>query len=164
MDARLVVLNAMDAAARGAEIRVRTACLSATRKGGTWTLQLRDSDSGRESTVHARVLVNATGPWLDSFLTHASHRDSGEHIRMVKGSHIIIRKLFDHDCAYLFQNADGRIIFAIPYEHEFTLIGTTDVDFSGEPGRLAISPEETDYLCRAASEYFRHTGHHLPMW
>jgi glycerol-3-phosphate dehydrogenase len=156
MDARLVVLNAMDAAAGGAEIRVRTRCLAATRNGGTWTLQLRDKESGRESTVHARALVNATGPWLDSFLTHTSHRDNDEHIRMVKGSHIITRRLFDHAGAYLFQNADGRIIFAIPYEREFTLIGTTEVDFTGQPGRLAISPEETDYLCRAASEYFRH--------
>ncbi len=154
MDGRLVALNAMDAAARGAEIRVRTPCLAASRSGALWTLQLRDKANGKESSVQARVLVNATGPWLDSFLTHTSHQATTEQIRMVKGSHIIVGKLYDHDRAYLFQNADSRIIFAIPYEQEFTLIGTTDVDFSGVPGKVSISPEETDYLCRAASEYF----------
>ena len=154
MDGRLVALNAMDAAAKGAEIRVRTPCVTATRNGDIWTLQLDNKNTGKKSSAQARVLVNATGPWLDSFLTHISHQDSGEQIRMVKGSHIIVRKLFDHGRAYLFQNADGRIIFAIPYEQEFTLIGTTDVDFTGQPGKVNITPEETDYLCRAASEYF----------
>lgn len=156
MDGRLVALNAMDAAAKGADIRVRTPCVAATRKGNLWTLQLRDKNSGKETSVQAKVLVNATGPWLDNFLSHTSHQESGEQIRMVKGSHIIIKKLFDHDRAYLFQNADGRIIFAIPYEQEFTLIGTTDVDYTGIPGKVAITAEETVYLCRAASEYFRH--------
>lgn len=156
MDGRLVALNAMDAAAHGADIRVRTPCIAASRKGDIWTLRLQDRITGEETTAQAKVLVNATGPWLDSFLSHTSHQDSGEQIRMVKGSHIIIKKLFDHARAYLFQNADGRIIFAIPYEQEFTLIGTTDVDFTGDPGRVSITPEETDYLCRAASEYFKH--------
>ncbi|KAB2889872.1 MAG: glycerol-3-phosphate dehydrogenase [Desulfobulbaceae bacterium] len=155
MDSRLVVLNAMDAAARGADIRVRTACEKAVRKGDLWTLDLQDRFSGDRSTARARVLINATGPWLDSFLSHVDHQAASEHIRMVKGSHIIVRKLFDHPRAYIFQNADGRIIFTIPYEGDFTLIGTTDVDFTGTPDRVAISPEETDYLCRAAGEYFR---------
>jgi glycerol-3-phosphate dehydrogenase len=155
MDSRLVVLNAMDAAARGAEIRVRTACDTAVRNGDLWTLDLHDRLTGEHTSARARALVNATGPWLDSFLSHVSHEAAGEHIRMVKGSHIIVKKLFDHSRAYIFQNADGRIIFAIPYEGDFTLIGTTDVDFTGTPGRLTISPEETEYLCRAAGEYFR---------
>ena len=155
MDSRLVVLNAMDAAARGADIRVRTACTAAVRKDDLWTLDLQDRLTGGPATARARVLVNATGPWLDSFLSHVSHEAAGEHIRMVKGSHIIVRKLFAHSRAYIFQHADGRIIFAIPYEGDFTLIGTTDVDFTGTPGRVAISPEETEYLCRAAGEYFR---------
>ncbi len=139
MDSRLVVLNAMDAAARGATIRTRTRLLSASRSGKVWTLHLLDRSSGQEFTVTAGVLINASGPWLDDLLGHISHSATKEHVRMVKGSHIIVRKMFDHDRAYIFQNKDGRIIFAIPYEGDFTLIGTTDVDFQGDPGKVAIS-------------------------
>lgn len=155
MDGRLVALNAMDAAKRGAKIKVRTRCISATRTNKTWTLRLQDRTSGTENEIQAKVLVNATGPWLDTFLSSTSHKDTGESIRMVKGSHIIINKLFDHSRAYLFQNDDGRIIFAIPYEHDFTLIGTTDVDYKGDPGKVHIDQEEINYLCKAASEYFQ---------
>ncbi|MDK9706929.1 MAG: glycerol-3-phosphate dehydrogenase [Desulforhopalus sp.] len=154
MDSRLVVLNAMDAAARGATIRTRSKLLAATRSNGIWDLRLFDNNLDREYLVQSRVLINATGPWLDELLNHISHSATREHIRMVKGSHIIVNKLFDHDRAYIFQNADGRIIFAIPYEKDFTLIGTTDVDFHGDPGAASISQEETLYLCHAASEYF----------
>jgi glycerol-3-phosphate dehydrogenase len=154
MDSRLVVLNAMDAAAQGATIRTRTKLLSATRSGRLWTLTLHDQSNDRQYTVQSPVLINASGPWLDQLLAHISHSETREHIRMVKGSHIIVPKLFDHDRAYIFQNSDGRIVFAIPYEGDFTLIGTTDVDFHGDPGSVAISTDETAYLCRAASEYF----------
>ena len=154
MDSRLVVLNAMDAAAHGATIRTRTKLLSATRSGKLWTLNLRDQTNNRDFTVSARVLINASGPWLDELLTHISHSETKEHIRMVKGSHIVVPKLFDHARAYIFQNKDGRIVFAIPYEEDFTLIGTTDLDFHGDPGQVAISEDEIAYLCRAASEYF----------
>ncbi len=154
MDSRLVVLNAMDAAARGATIRTRSPLLSATRTGKTWQLQLLDKASNKEFQVEAKTLVNASGPWLDELLNHISHSATKEHIRMVQGSHIIVKKLFDHKRAYIFQNKDGRIIFAIPYESEFTLIGTTDRDFHGHPDNVSISQEEIDYLCRAASEYF----------
>lgn len=154
MDSRLVVLNAMDAAAGGATIQTRTKLLSATRNGKIWTLNLLDRSRNQEFTVQARALINASGPWLDELMPLISHTTTREHIRMVKGSHIIVRKMFDHDRAYIFQNEDGRIIFAIPYESDFTLIGTTDVDFHGDPGKVAISEEETAYLCRAASEYF----------
>ena len=156
MDSRLVILNAMDAAAKGATIQTRTRLLSATRSGKIWTLNLLDRSRNQEYTVQSRVLINASGPWLDELLPHISHTATSEHIRMVKGSHIIVGKMFDHDRAYIFQNKDGRIIFAIPYENDFTLIGTTDVDFHGDPGKVAISEEETVYLCRAASEYFIH--------
>ncbi|WP_084457092.1 glycerol-3-phosphate dehydrogenase [Desulfogranum mediterraneum] len=155
MDSRLVILNAMDAARLGAEIKVRSRCLSAERSDRLWTLCLEDQESGEESSHRARILINATGPWLGEFMDHVSHEQTRESIRMVKGSHIIIRRLFEHGRAYLFQNEDGRIIFAIPYEDAFTLIGTTDVDFSGDPGKVKISPEEISYLCAAASEYFR---------
>lgn len=154
MDSRLVILNAMDAAAKGAVIKTRTPLLSATRTDKTWKLQLRNKISNKEFQIEAKVLVNASGPWLDELLNHISHTETKEHIRMVKGSHIVVKKLFDHERAYIFQNADGRIIFAIPYEHDFTLIGTTDRDFNGHPDNVSISPEETDYLCKSASEYF----------
>jgi len=154
MDSRLVILNAQDAAARGAEIRVRTPLLSAERTKDIWTLKILDKKSGVESTVKARALVNASGPWLDSTLNRISHSRTAEHIRMVKGSHILVDKLFDHDRAYIFQNDDNRIIFAIPFQNRFTLIGTTDVDFSGKPDEVAIDDEEIRYLCEAANEYF----------
>ena len=154
MDSRLVVLNAMDAAQKGATIRTHSPLRKATRTGKTWQLKLLDKPSNEEFQIEAKVLINASGPWLDELSNHISHTQTKEHIRMVKGSHIIVNKLFDHDRAYIFQNADGRIIFAIPYENKFTLIGTTDQDFHGNPDEVSISPEETDYLCKAASEYF----------
>lgn len=154
MDSRLVVLNALDARKHGAEIRTRCACTSAYRSENGWTLTLTDSVSGEKSTIQAKGLINASGPWLDSTLDHIEHSQTKEHIRMVKGSHIIVKRLFNHPRAYIFQNADGRIIFAIPYQKEFTLIGTTDVDFHGNPDEVNISEEETTYLCEAASEYF----------
>ncbi len=155
IDSRLVILNAMDAAARGAVISPRTKCLTALRQDDLWRLELENTLTGEPHEITASAVVNATGPWLDDFLSHATHKESNEHIRMVKGSHIIVPQLFDHDRCYIFQNSDSRIIFAIPYENHFTLIGTTDVDFDGDPGGVEISPEEIDYLCEAASEYFR---------
>jgi len=154
MDSRLVTLNAMDAAEKGADVRTRSALLEATRTGKTWQLKLLDKARNEEFKINAKVLVNASGPWLDELLNHISHTETKEHIRMVKGSHIIVNRLFDHERAYIFQNEDGRIIFAIPYENKFTLIGTTDRDFHGNPDKVGISAEETEYLCKAASEYF----------
>lgn len=153
-DARLVSLNARDAADRGAEILVRTRCVEARREGGIWHLRL-EGPGGQQRNITARALVNATGPWVSSFLGGAVGMNAPDKIRTVKGSHIVVEKLFDHDRAYIFQNADGRICFAIPYEHDFTLIGTTDADYQGEPGKVAISEAETDYLLAAANEYFQ---------
>jgi glycerol-3-phosphate dehydrogenase len=139
-DARLVVQNAIDAARRGADILVRTRALTSER-------------ARRKETIAARVLVNAAGPWVanvaDALASSTAHR-----VRLVQGSHIVVPKLFAHDRAYLFQNADGRVVFAIPYEGDFTLIGTTESDFSGDPGVAAITSEEIDYLCATASECF----------
>jgi glycerol-3-phosphate dehydrogenase len=153
-DARLVVLNAMDAAARGAEIRVRTRVMAAQRQGGHWQIVLRNMLSGQQETVTARVLINAAGAWAANAPAEGivSHRRAP--IRLVKGSHIVVRKLFEHDSAYILQNADRRIVFAIPYEGDYTLIGTTDVDFRDDLSEVAISTEETQYLCQAVSEYF----------
>ncbi len=149
-DARLVVLNARDAAARGADIRTRTACVSARRVDRTWTLQL---SSGED--VRARVLVNAAGPWVARFLSGALGQNAPTKVRMVKGSHIVVRRLFQHDRCYIFQNRDGRICFAIPYEQDFTLIGTTDEDYEGDPYAAAISPAEEAYLLAAVGFYLK---------
>jgi glycerol-3-phosphate dehydrogenase len=153
-DARLVVLNAIDAAERGATVLTRTRC-SAARRGaaGDWTVRLEARD-GATSTVAARALVNAAGPWAAQFLRDEAGMAGGKTLRLVKGSHIVVGKLFEHDHAYLFQNPDGRIIFAIPYEGEFTLIGTTDVEHTGPIGEAHIDAAETAYLCEQASRYF----------
>ncbi|NRG17485.1 glycerol-3-phosphate dehydrogenase [Rhizobiales bacterium] len=153
-DARLVALNARDAADRGAEINTRVKLVSATRENGYWRAMLKDEISGATREVTAKLIVNAGGPWVDNVLNGALGRGNTANVRLVKGSHIVVRKVYDHDRAYIFQNADGRIIFAIPYEGDFTLIGTTDEDFSGDPGSARISDAETDYLLAAASEYF----------
>lgn len=153
-DARLVVLNARDAADRGAAIRTRAKVTAAERTDTGWRVTVENLSDGATSTVTARVLVNAAGPWVDRVLNEATGRNDARNVRLVQGSHIVVPKLFDHGRSYIFQNADGRIVFAIPYERDFTLIGTTDQDYTGDPKDVAITPEETAYLCAAASEYF----------
>ncbi len=153
-DARLVALNARDAADRGAEINTRVKMVSARRENGTWHATLHDEISGTSREVTAKLIVNAAGPWVDKVLAGSLGQNKAANVRLVKGSHIVLRKIFEHDRAYIFQNADGRIIFAIPYERDFTLVGTTDEDFSGDPGTVAISDKEIDYLIAAAGEYF----------
>src|SRR5262245_37358459 len=150
-DARLVVLNAMDAAARGADIRVRTEVMSAHRSRGCWRIDLRDTVSGQSETVEARGLINATGAWIADTSAHRIEARPVANVRLVKGSHIVVPRLFDHDSAYIFQNADRRIVFAIPYERDYTLIGTTDVDCAGEIDGVAISSKEIGYLCEAVN-------------
>ena len=152
-DARLVVLNAMAAAEHGARIVTRTACVAARREGERWICTLQHSDGQREQ-VAARAVVNAAGPWVESLLKDTLQLPSPKSIRLVKGSHIVVKKLFDHPYAYIFQNPDKRIIFAIPYENDFTLIGTTDVEYHGDPGAVAIDADEVDYLCRMSNRYF----------
>ncbi len=151
-DARLVVLNARDAEARGAKILTRAKVTGARRMGDAWevTVAMR----GREKRFRAKALVNAAGPWVERILRDTTHLMPKAHIRLVRGSHIVTRRLFDHDRAYFFQGSDGRIIFAIPYEEEFTLIGTTDVDHEGDPGAARCTEAEQDYLCTFASRYF----------
>ncbi len=154
-DARLVVLNAMDAADRGAIIATRTRCIGAERMGAGWRLTCEDSDSGAQQAVEARAIVNATGPWVARFLSGALHRNAAAHVRLVKGSHIVVRKLFDHGRAYTFQIQDGRVVFAIPYQDEFTLLGTTDTDHDGDPGTEQVTASDVAYICGAVNEYFR---------
>ncbi len=153
-DARLVALNARDAADRGATIRTRTKVVAARREGDLWVIRVEDVQTGEAEEVKARLLVNAAGPWVDHVLSAAVGQNDVHNVRLVQGSHIVIRKKFDDPRAYFFQNKDGRIIFAIPYEEEFTLIGTTDRDYPGDPHDVKISDTEIDYLCAAASEYF----------
>jgi glycerol-3-phosphate dehydrogenase len=151
-DSRLVLANAIDAAERGATIRVRTRCLRADRSD-VWTLVL--NARGRRTVVTARALVDATGPWTMQFAEAVLRRKTPPPVRLVKGSHIVVPQLFDHDRAYLFQNRDRRVVFAIPYQRKFTLIGTTDAEFRGDLGALSPSSKEIEYLCDAASDYFR---------
>ena len=153
-DARLVVLNARDAQSKGAVIRTRTKCTSARRVDGVWEMTVTGED-GAEEKIRARALINSAGPWVSQVLGAVVGRNDPDKIRMVKGSHLVVDNLYDHDRCYIFQNADGRICFAIPYERDFTLIGTTDEDHKGDPGKPEISDAETDYMLRAVSEYFK---------
>jgi glycerol-3-phosphate dehydrogenase len=153
-DSRLVALNCLDAAERGAAIRTRTECVALERGTDCWTARLRHD--GGERTVTAARVVNAAGPWVDEMLGRALPGKRHANLRLVKGSHLIFPRLFEGEHCYIFQNRDGRIVFAIPYEHDFTLVGTTDVAFEGDPGDISISEEEARYICKAANEYLAH--------
>lgn len=151
-DARLVVLNAVDAAEHGAVIRTYTRCIRAER-ADTWRLIL--NARGQREEVTARVLVNATGAWVEAFSEMALRQPPRRRVRLDKGSHIVVPRLYEHDRAYILQTANDRIVFALPFERDFTLIGTTDRSFSGDPASVAPSGEEIEYLCSAVSDYFR---------
>ena len=153
-DSRLVVLNAMDAAERGAEIATRTRAVSARPAAGGWRAELQDRGGARR-IVSARALVNAAGPWVAGVADAVIGRPLEEPIRLVKGSHIVVPKLFEGEHAYILQNEDRRIVFAIPYERRFTLIGTTDLNYLGDPAAVAIDAEEIAYLCTVIGRYFR---------
>ncbi|HET8612741.1 MAG TPA: glycerol-3-phosphate dehydrogenase [Sphingomonas sp.] len=152
-DSRLVVLNALDARERGADIRTRTRFLGARRERDRWTARIRDWASGAESEIRARAIVNASGPWVDRVLTHARGAEPERPPRLVKGSHIVVPRRFAGEHAYILQNPDKRIVFAIPYERDFTLIGTTDVAWHADPAEPTITVEETAYLCESVNRY-----------
>ena len=152
-DARLVVLNARDAADHGARVLTRTRCVQAQRDGTLWRATLETADGRREEVV-ARALVNAAGPWAGTFLRDGVREAAQRGLRLIKGSHIVVPKMFDHEMAYIFQCADKRIVFAIPYEDDFTLVGTTDVEYRGDPGAATISADEVAYLCAMTEHYF----------
>jgi len=152
-DSRLVVLNAIGARERGARVLTRTRCAELKREGARWRATLVAADGARESLL-ARVVVNATGPWVTRFIDEIADTLTARGLRLVKGSHIVVRRLYDHPYAYIFQNPDRRIVFAIPYENEFTLIGTTDVDYHGDPGAPSIDADERAYLVAMANRYF----------
>ena len=152
-DSRLVVLNARDAEARGARIMTRAKVVSADRGADLWQVTVEREGGGRE-VIAAKTIVNAGGPWVEDVVRGTLRVNSSEGVRLVRGSHIVTKKLYDHDKCYFFQGEDGRIIFAIPYEQDFTLIGTTDQDHKGQPQDAVCTPEEQDYLCAFASRYF----------
>lgn len=152
-DSRLVVLNARDAEARGAAVHVGLRVTGARREKDHWVIAAEDAKGAQE--FRARALVNAAGPWVEDVIRNRLGINSSEGVRLVRGSHIVTRKLYDHDRCYFFQGQDGRIIFAIPYEQDFTLIGTTDKDHKAAPGEAVCTPEEQDYLCAFASQYFK---------
>jgi glycerol-3-phosphate dehydrogenase len=154
-DARLVVLNARDAADRGARIHTRARCVSAVRGDGVWDAAIEDTETGQRHGVRARALVNAAGPWVASFIDNELRLPRPYRLRLVKGSHIVLPRLFEGDHAYILQNADRRIVFAIPYESDYTLVGTTDIAYDGDPAGVAISSAETAYLCDVINRYFR---------
>jgi glycerol-3-phosphate dehydrogenase len=156
-DSRLVVLNARDAEARGATILPRTMVLSAARDGALWRIETRNTENGETNTHFAKMLVNAGGPWVGDIIQTKVRLNSTEGVRLVRGSHIVTRKLYDHDKCYFFQGADGRIIFAIPYETDFTLIGTTDAEHDDPSVKPHCTAEEQAYLLNFANQYFRDT-------
>lgn len=152
-DSRLVVLNARDAQARGARIMTRTQVMSAQAEDGIWTATLKDTRTGATQTVRARTIVNAGGPWVADVIRNAVHSSSTDTVRLVRGSHIVTKRLFDHDKCYFFQGTDGRVMFAIPYETDFTLIGTTDQEHADSSTPPVCTPEEQAYMVDFVNAY-----------
>jgi glycerol-3-phosphate dehydrogenase len=153
-DSRLVILNAKDAAERGADIRVRRRLLRATRHGGEWRAEIRDETTGATVTETARAIVNAAGPWVAEVIAGCHAAGARTAVRLVKGSHIVVPKLYDGAQAYALQHTDRRLVFVIPYQEDFTLIGTTDVPWSGAPEACGIEPAEVEYLCGVVNRCF----------
>ncbi|MEX1235236.1 MAG: glycerol-3-phosphate dehydrogenase [Roseovarius sp.] len=154
-DARLVVLNARDAEARGAQILTRTRVMSAAQEGGIWAVTLKDMATGQTRTAHARIIVNAGGPWVGDVIRETVQSHSKDTVRLVRGSHIVTRRLFDHDKCYFFQGTDGRIMFAIPYETDFTLIGTTDQEHEDPATPPVCTPAEQAYMVDFVNAYLK---------
>jgi glycerol-3-phosphate dehydrogenase len=153
-DARLVVLNALDAEKRGAKVLTRTEVIGGKRNGDTWNVTLRDRRNGQDSTVTAACIVNAAGPWVEQALQGFAGTTSSRRVRLVKGSHLVTRKFWQGDQAYLLQNDDKRVIFVNPYEGDLALIGTTDIAVEGKPEDARIDDREIDYLLGVLKRYF----------
>ncbi len=154
-DARLVILNAIDARERGAEIHPHTRFVTAKRDGKEWIATVEDVATGKTKDIRAKGIINAAGPWVSDVLKNKLHIDTSKSVRLVKGSHIVVKKIYEGDHAYFFQNPDGRLVFAIPYERDFTLIGTTDEAYTGDPEKVEISPDEITYMCDCLNEYLK---------
>ena len=153
-DSRLTVLNAIDAKNLGSVIKTRSKVIDIKQINGIWHIQTNNQISGENQTITAKVLINATGPWIDDFLKKSYQQNEVSNIRLVKGSHVVVKRIFNHHFSYIFQNEDGRIFFAIPWEKEFMFIGTTDVDFEEDLDNVLASEEEIDYILSSANNYF----------
>ncbi|MCW8355929.1 glycerol-3-phosphate dehydrogenase [Marinomonas pontica] len=156
-DARLVVTNALSAQQNGTSIFARTRCISAKRFDNQWHIQLEDQTTNETLDITAKALVNAAGPWVSSFIETKLEQKAPYGIRMIKGSHIVVPKLYQHSNAFIMQNTDKRIVFAIPYREHYTLLGTTDVEYKGNPNDVAISEDETQYILKVANDHFKKT-------
>lgn len=156
-DARIVVANVLSAQRDGAEIFARTRCISAKRVNNQWVIGLEDQITKETREVTAKALVNAAGPWVSSFIETKLERKAPYGIRMIKGSHIVVPKLYQHSNSFIMQNTDKRIIFAIPYREHYTLLGTTDMEYKGDPKAVAISEEETQYILKVTNDHFKKT-------
>ncbi|UYG06127.1 glycerol-3-phosphate dehydrogenase [Halomonas sp. M4R1S46] len=154
-DARLVVLNALQAREMGAEVRVRTRCVDAREVDGHWQIELEGLDSGQRFRRRARALVNAAGPWVEGVVKDTAHRPSRYSVRMIQGSHLIVPRRNHDDRAYILQNTDQRIVFVLPFDEDFSLVGTTDRRYEGDPARVETSEEEIDYLLSVVNDHFR---------
>ena len=153
-DSRLTILNAIDAKNLGAVVKTRTSVKSIKQVDSVWEIETIDSITGQQEVFKAKVIVNATGPWIDKFLQSGHNESNVNNIRLVKGSHVVVKKMFEHDYSYIFQNEDGRVFFAIPWENEFTFIGTTDIDFNEDLDNFSASEKEISYICNSANNYF----------
>ena len=153
-DARLVVLNALDAESRGAQILTRTACMSARRENGLWHMEMQNGGTGKKSSLRARAVVNAAGPWVNDIIGRIAGLNATRNVRLVKGSHIIVPKFWEGSHAYLVQNNDKRVIFINPYQNDLALIGTTDIPYEGRAEDVSADESEIEYLIRAVNRYF----------
>ncbi|WP_027058345.1 glycerol-3-phosphate dehydrogenase [Mesorhizobium loti] len=154
-DARLVVINALDAAERGAQVYTRTACTAARRENGVWVVEMQDGRTGIRTVVRARALINAAGPWVNDIVNRVAGQNSRRNVRLVKGSHIVVPKFWEGRQAYLIQNSDKRVIFINPYQNDLALIGTTDIPYEGRPEDVAADESEIDYLIKVVNRYFK---------
>jgi glycerol-3-phosphate dehydrogenase len=152
-DSRLVVLNAVDASLKGAKIQNYCKVTKVEKSDGFWSITTTDSFDGKQTIFKAKCFINASGPWVDDLLNSSLKSNNSKNVRLVRGSHIVVNKLFDHDRSYICQNNDNRIFFMIPYEDKYTLIGTTDIDHGQSAENVEISKEEKLYICESANEY-----------
>ena len=155
-DSRLVVLNAVAAKQKGADIRTQTRCINIKRVNSLWLITLENVQTGDTEQVRARALVNAAGPWVSSLYKDTMQKKAPKQVRLIKGSHIVVPRIHTEEEAYLLQNKDGRIVFLIPFEDKFTLIGTTDIEYKGDPSNVVISQSEIDYILGISNEHFKH--------
>ena len=154
-DSRLVILNAVDARLKGAQLKNYTKVINVESDNGLWIITTEDSLTGEVNRVKSKTFVNASGPWIDEVLKDSFKVKNSKNVRLIRGSHIVVNKLYDHDKSYICQNKDGRIFFIIPYEDNFTMIGTTDIEHKGSAGKVQITEEEKKYICESASSYLK---------